>query len=36
VIAAKGPARALKSMADRLLGAKGVLSGNVVPAALPG
>jgi CopG family transcriptional regulator, nickel-responsive regulator len=36
VIAAKGPARSLKAMADRLIGAKGVLSGNVVAAALPG
>lgn len=35
VIAAKGPARALKSIADRLIGAKGVLSGNVVAAAIP-
>jgi len=35
VIAAKGPARSLKTMAERLIGAKGVLSGNVVAAALP-
>ena len=35
VIAAKGPARALKSLADRLIGTKGVLSGSVVAAALP-
>jgi CopG family nickel-responsive transcriptional regulator len=35
VIAAKGPSRALKSLADRLIGTKGVLSGNVVAAALP-
>jgi CopG family nickel-responsive transcriptional regulator len=36
VIATKGPARTLKAMADRLMGAKGVLSGNVVAAAIPG
>lgn len=36
VIATKGPARTLKAMADRLIGAKGVLSGNVVAAAIPG
>ena len=36
VIAAKGPARRLKAMADRLIGTRGVLSGEVVPAALPG
>lgn len=36
VIAAKGPARVLKAMADRLIGAKGVLSGNVAAAAIPG
>jgi len=35
VIAARGPARALKAMADRLLGAKGVLSGDVIAAAVP-
>ena len=35
VIAARGPARALKAMADRLLGAKGVLSGDVVAAVAP-
>ena len=35
VIACRGPARALKSIADRLIGTKGVLSGNVVAAALP-
>jgi CopG family transcriptional regulator, nickel-responsive regulator len=35
VIAAKGPARALKSLAERLLGTKGVVSGDVVAAALP-
>jgi len=35
VIAAKGPARALKTMADRLIGARGVISGNVVAAELP-
>lgn len=36
VIAVKGPARTLKGLADRLLGARGVLSGNVVAAELPG
>lgn len=35
VIAAKGPARQLKSMADRLIGCRGVLSGNVAAARLP-
>jgi CopG family nickel-responsive transcriptional regulator len=35
VIAAQGPARALKGLADRLIGTKGVLSGNVIAAALP-
>lgn len=35
VIAAKGPARALKALADRLIGTKGVISGNVSAAALP-
>ncbi len=35
VIAAKGSARLLKTLAERLLGTKGVLSGNVVAAALP-
>jgi CopG family transcriptional regulator, nickel-responsive regulator len=35
VIAAKGPARVLKAMADRLIGTRGVLSGEVVAAALP-
>jgi CopG family transcriptional regulator, nickel-responsive regulator len=35
VIAAKGPARALKTMADRLIGSRGVISGNVVAAELP-
>ena len=35
VIAAKGPARALKTLAERLIGTKGVLSGNVDAAALP-
>ena len=35
VIAARGPARELKAMADRLLGAKGVLSGDVVAAVAP-
>jgi CopG family transcriptional regulator, nickel-responsive regulator len=36
VIACKGPSRTLKAMADRLIGEKGVISGNVVAAALPG
>ncbi len=35
VIVVRGNARHLKSLADRLLGTKGVLSGNVAPAALP-
>jgi CopG family transcriptional regulator, nickel-responsive regulator len=35
VVVVKGNARQLKSLADRLLGTKGVLSGNVVAAALP-
>ncbi len=35
VIAAKGPSRALKTLADRLIGTKGVLSGHVVAMALP-
>jgi CopG family nickel-responsive transcriptional regulator len=35
VIAARGPARALQRIADRLIGSRGVLSGSVVPAALP-
>ncbi len=35
VIAARGPARELQSLADRLTQAKGVLSGNAVAAALP-
>ena len=34
VIAARGPAREIKAMADRLIGARGVLTGHVVPAAL--
>jgi CopG family transcriptional regulator, nickel-responsive regulator len=36
VIAARGPARVLKSMSDRLIGTRGVLSGHVVAAVLPG
>lgn len=36
VIAARGPAGRLRELADRLIGAKGVLSGDVVAAALPG
>ena len=36
VVAAKGPATALKSMADRLIGARGVVSGSITAAALPG
>jgi CopG family nickel-responsive transcriptional regulator len=35
VIAAKGPARKLKQLADRLIGTRGVLSGHIAPAALP-
>jgi CopG family nickel-responsive transcriptional regulator len=35
VIACKGPSRTLKAMADRLIGEKGVISGNVVAASLP-
>lgn len=35
VIAVKGPARELQTLADRLTQAKGVLSGNAVAAALP-
>jgi CopG family nickel-responsive transcriptional regulator len=35
VIAARGPARVLEAMADRLIGSKGVLSGSVVAAGLP-
>ena len=35
VIAAKGPARVLKTLAERLLGTKGVVSGDVVASALP-
>jgi CopG family transcriptional regulator, nickel-responsive regulator len=35
VIVVKGNARQLKSLADRLLGTKGVVSGNIVAAALP-
>jgi CopG family nickel-responsive transcriptional regulator len=34
VIVARGPARTIKAMADRLMGARGVLTGNVTPAAL--
>lgn len=36
VIAAKGPARSLKAMADQLIGTKGVLSGHVAAASAPG
>ncbi|HOU89633.1 MAG TPA: nickel-responsive transcriptional regulator NikR [Polyangiaceae bacterium] len=36
VIAARGPARTLKALADRLIGAKGVVSGSVIAASLPG
>lgn len=36
VIAARGPARVLKSMSERLIGTRGVLSGHVVAAVLPG
>jgi len=35
VIAARGPARELEALADRLTNAKGVQSGKVVAAALP-
>ena len=35
VIAAKGPARQIKAMAERLIGTKGVQSGDVVAARLP-
>lgn len=35
VVAARGPARSLRPLAERLLGAKGVLSGDVVPALVP-
>ncbi len=35
VIAARGPARKLESLADRLTGAKGVFSGHVAAASLP-
>jgi CopG family nickel-responsive transcriptional regulator len=35
VIAARGPARELKTLAERLTNAKGVLSGNVAAASLP-
>lgn len=36
VIAARGPARELRELSDRLTNAKGVQSGSVVAAALPG
>jgi len=35
VIAARGPAEDIKRLSERLLGAKGVLSGDVMAAALP-
>ena len=35
VIAARGPASDIQKLAERLLGAKGVLSGDVTAAALP-
>jgi CopG family nickel-responsive transcriptional regulator len=35
VIAVRGQAREIKAMADRIIGTKGVLTGHVVPAALP-
>ncbi len=35
VLAVRGQAREIKAMADRILGTKGVLTGQVVPAALP-
>lgn len=34
-IAAKGPANQLKNLADQLIGAKGVLSGDIVAARVP-
>ena len=34
VIVARGPARSLKALADRLLGTKGVLSGHISAASL--
>lgn len=34
VIVARGPAQTIKTMADRLIGARGVLTGHVTPAAL--
>jgi CopG family nickel-responsive transcriptional regulator len=36
IIAARGSARDLKTMSDRLLGTKGVLSGGVVAVSTPG
>lgn len=35
VIAVRGQAREIQAMADRIIGTKGVLTGHVVPAALP-
>ncbi|MGE0322065.1 MAG: nickel-responsive transcriptional regulator NikR [Polyangiaceae bacterium] len=35
VIATRGPASELKALADQLIGAKGVLSGDIVAARLP-
>lgn len=35
VIAARGPAKKLKSLADQLIGSKGVLSGDIVAARVP-
>ncbi|MBN1611924.1 MAG: nickel-responsive transcriptional regulator NikR [Polyangiaceae bacterium] len=34
VIVARGPAQTIKAMADRLMGARGVLTGSITPAAL--
>ncbi|MGC4070038.1 MAG: nickel-responsive transcriptional regulator NikR [Polyangiaceae bacterium] len=36
IIAARGSARDLKTMSDRLIGTKGVLSGGVVAVSMPG
>jgi CopG family transcriptional regulator, nickel-responsive regulator len=35
VIAARGPSARLKEMSERLLGTKGVLTGGIVPVAVP-
>ncbi len=36
VIAARGPSIRIKEMSERLLGTKGVLTGGIVPVAVPG